>query len=139
MKLEIKDTLISFGIQKIFDKNIIVEAIGKVTSLQPFKDIVIIEDLLKEGNVHSNARLYIDVIHKPAGFAILCNIGSPVLREHIPSVENFVKEMAKELDSNIFIDIGEYDGYLVKPDGSMEYKKFDTFLVDEDECLPIFD
>lgn len=125
---------VSFGIINAIDKTSVIKSIGRCIGLEPFKDVVIANEAVNDIEIYNAAKLYVEIVYRPAGVPVTCDICSIKLHEIITDWTVFLKEMAFALNSNIFIDSSN-KGYIIKPNGNIERKNYSTEFIDEIECV----
>lgn len=119
-------TSTGFFIEKNVEKTLIIESIAKLTHLEPYKDVVVHDEALYDPEISQNAKLWVDIKYFSKGFAVSCEVSG----SKIADLDAFAEKIPKLLNSPVFFPTGEYHGYLIGPDGGMQFKKYDVF---EDE------
>lgn len=129
------DSCLSLGAEKAVPAAVVINAIARALGLKPNIDVIIGDEHINNPSIYNNARLYVDVIPKPAGFLTYCLICKTDLHEEIIDPESFLKSISKELDSRIFVDKTENIGFLISPEGVISERTFITKDIENNECV----
>lgn len=122
-----------FLIEKKVEKTLIIESIAKLTHLEPFKDVVVLDKALYGTEIFENAKLWVEINYISKGFAVHCVVSGAKIAEIITDLDTFAEEIPGLLNSPVFFATGEYHGYLIGLDGGMQFKKYDVFVDENDE------
>ena len=129
-----ESSCIAFGIVARLPQNRIFDSIRKVLDVRNESDIIISKYGIDKPDVFERAILYLDVEEKPDGLPLYCMLCSVKIHEFITDWEFFLKSLAKEIGASVFIDSNNR-GYLVEMSGNIEEVKFETFFLNQIECL----
>lgn len=105
-----------FIIEKNVEKNLIIESIAKLTHLEPYKDVVVLDEALYGTEISQNAKLWVEINYFSKGFAVECVVSGTKIAEIITDLDSFAEKIPKLLNSSVFFETNEYRGYLIRPD-----------------------
>lgn len=125
---------LGFGIINECSDAYILDADSKSLGLRGGIDVVLSVKSINELEVYDKALIYLDIYRKPQGIPIYCILCSVNIKNIIVDVVEFLEILSNTLNSSVFIDSNE-SGYVVKPNGDIETRKFESRFIGEIECV----
>ena len=129
------DSCLSFCTINIKNKDEMLGAISNILNLKKDKDVIIVSDHI-DIQIYNEAKLYLEVFQKPIGLPTFVDICSAKLNSFIFDFESFLRKLAIELKSEIFIDQNN-KGFIITPSNEIRIVDYDFVYIEEEECIII--